>query len=349
MIAGTAFANELAACTSFLPEELHTAERATYGFVFRHILGACMHCALWTRLDILTACLTLAQYQAQPGDLHFKALKHIVGYLRLHPDLPLTFQRSTVSKDLASINFELLEPDLVSQVNSLNIEIIPSNFNVPVNSDPTAFTSCDNLFQTFGDTLQDADRPSSFSPANVSRLAPPVTECLVDANLPGGLYERMATTGGSIEMGGTTVIHVCKKQDTMAENSTEAEIDAAAFLGKILRWLVLFMSDIGLPFQSPIPIAEDNSATRIIAHSGKVTRNVRHVAIKTLALQGLVRNKIAIFNAIGTAYNRADHFTKPLALIAFRDHITMMMGLRFLTKLHAALTAERNREDFSGK
>ena len=48
--------------------------------------------------------------------------------------------------------------------------------------------------------------------------------------------------------------------------------------------------------QGPIPIAEDNAATLIIAHSGKITRNVRHVAIKTLALQGLVRTKIAIFN-----------------------------------------------------
>jgi hypothetical protein len=65
------------------------------------------------------------------------------------------------------------------------------------------------------------------------------------------------------------------------------------------------------------PIAEDNAATRIIAHSGKITRNVWHVAIKTLALQALVRNKTAVFNAIGTANNRADHFTKPLPLPAF--------------------------------
>jgi hypothetical protein len=49
------------------------------------------------------------------------------------------------------------------------------------------------------------------------------------------------------------------------------------------------MSDLGLPFQGPIPIAEDIAATRIIAHSGKVTRNIRHVAIQTLALQSLVQ------------------------------------------------------------
>jgi hypothetical protein len=34
------------------------------------------------------------------------------------------------------------------------------------------------------------------------------------------------------------------------------------------------MSDLGLPFQGPIPIAEDNAATHIIAHSEKITRNV---------------------------------------------------------------------------
>jgi hypothetical protein len=149
-------------------------------------------------------------------------------------------------------------------------------------------------------------------------------------------------------MGGTTVIQIASKQTTMAHNSTEAEIDAASYLGKILRWLVLFMGDLGLPFQGPIPIAEDNAATRPIAHAGKITRNVRHVAIKTLGLQGLVRNGIAVFNSIGTAHNRSDHFTKPLPFPAFREHITKMMGLRFFTQEHGLYTARRNREDSNG-
>jgi hypothetical protein len=120
----------------------------------------------------------------------------------------------------------------------------------------------------------------------VNQIAPPVTECLVDANLPGGLYERMATTGGSIEMGGTTVVPIAQKQDVMAENSTEAEIDAAAFLGKILRWMVLFMSDLGLPFQGPIPIGEDNAATRIIAHSGKDNKKCPTCSHKNIGVTG---------------------------------------------------------------
>jgi hypothetical protein len=78
-----------------------------------------------------------------------------------------------------------------------------------------------------------ANHPGFFgTKCEVNRLAPPVTECLVAANLPGGLYERMATTGGSVEMGGTTVIPIASKQTTMAHNSTKAEINAASFLGK---------------------------------------------------------------------------------------------------------------------
>jgi hypothetical protein len=84
----------------------------------------------------------------------------------------------------------------------------------------------------------------------------------------------MATTGGAIEMGGTTVIPVAHKQDVMSAHSTKAKIDAATYLGKILRWLVCFMSNLGLPLKGTICIAEDNAVTRIIVHSGKITWNV---------------------------------------------------------------------------
>jgi hypothetical protein len=262
----------------------------------------------------------------------------------------MTFNRSTLAKEVSAINFDLLDPDLAAHFGSAFVEIIPATYNPSHESDPEGFTSCDNLFQsldpmTANTTSNDAINVASLL-AEVNRLAPPVTERLVDANLPGGLYERISTTGGSVEMGGTTVIQVALKQTTMAHNSTEAEIDAASFLGKILRWLVLFMGDLGLPFQGPIPIAEDNAATRLIAHASKITRNVRHVAIKTLGLQGLVRNGIAVFNSIGTAHNRSDHFTKPLPFPAFREHdITKMMGLRFFTREHGRYTARRNHED----
>jgi hypothetical protein len=64
-----------------------------------------------------------------------------------------------------------------------------------------------------------------------------------------------------------------------------------------------------------------------------------------LALQGLVRNEIAVFHAIETENNRSDHFTKPLPYPAFRNHVLAMMGIRFLTQAHAILTVQRNQEE----
>jgi hypothetical protein len=114
-------------------------------------------------------------------------------------------------------------------------------------------------------------------------------------------------------------------------------MDAANRIGKGHRWVRLYMDDLGLPFETPIPAAEDNSATRMIAHTGKITRNTaRHIALKTLSLQALVRERISMFQAVGSANNRSDHFTKAHPFPAFSEHCSKMLGLRFLNSEHAA-------------
>jgi hypothetical protein len=95
----------------------------------------------------------------------------------------------------------------------------------------------------------------------------PFTDCFVDANLPGGIFEKIPFLGFSIEMAGTCVFPLCCKADTPADNTTESEMDDANHVGKGLRWTRLYMDDMGLPFEAPIPAAEDNAATRIIAHA----------------------------------------------------------------------------------
>jgi hypothetical protein len=90
-------------------------------------------------------------------------------------------------------------------------------------------------------------------------------------------------------MSGTCVFPLCCKAEAPADNTTESEMDAANRVGKGLRWLRLYMDDLGLLFEAPIPTAEDNAATQIKAHTGKVTRNTRHIELQTLSLQALVR------------------------------------------------------------
>jgi hypothetical protein len=83
-----------------------------------------------------------------------------------------------------SIQFELLEPTATATVNGTLLEIAPPSHNVPFDLDPMGFTSGDNLFQSFGSSIQSIpDNVQSSFTAKVNRLAPPVTECLVDANL----------------------------------------------------------------------------------------------------------------------------------------------------------------------
>jgi hypothetical protein len=367
MKTGTAYAESLAQA---LPLDPAGAAKviAEFGFEFRSILMSCMHLALWTRLDLFTTCVQLAQYQNHPSHIHFAAVKQMVGYLRLHPDLPLTFDRSRFANtaatrlsvqaigcfdinieqfDSSQIHFHGPESYHVASVQLLHADHAAYDLSVDAMhpQDPLdrihvvpPYRSAKERTPVSGD--QDAFVPStpkdtSFGPDSQA----PYTESFVDANLPGGIFEKTPYLGFAVSMSGTCVFPFCRKCDTATENTTEAEMTAGNHLGKALRWLHLLMDDLGLAFDGPIPVAEDNAATRIIAHTGKLTRNVRHIALRTLSLQGLVRERIAMFRAIGSVNNRADHFTKALPLPALRDHCCDLMGLRFLTALHAAAVA----------
>jgi hypothetical protein len=360
MRTGTAYSESLARAIPLDECDLKATE-TEFGFKYRTILQGCMHIALWTRLDILPTCVALAQYQMHTSPIHFAAMKHLVGYLRLHPDLPLVYDRT---------RFHLA-------VNSLTLEIAPAQPCSPGFYGPEAYHVCsvDLLPLTHplyvGSVSLDSTSPivcvppnlpnklrePEFSPDDVAFVpgldttvhfgpssAAPYTESYVDANLPGGIFEKTPFVGFAISMSGTSCVFThCRKADTPAENTTEAEMDAGNQLGRALRWTHLLMEDIGLPFDGPVPVAEDNSATRIIAHTGKITRNVRHIALKTLSLQALVRERIALFRAVGSAQKKADHFTKALSLPTFREHCPYLMGLRFITAHHEAAVFQLRR------
>jgi hypothetical protein len=361
MKTGTAYAESLARALPL--DEAGTKQVVVeFGFEFRHILMSCMHLALWTRLDLFPTCVVLAQYQNHPSHIHFAAVKQLVGYLRLHPDLPLTFDRSrfnanTVGSfdmeidqfDPGSFSFSGPEAYHVASVQLLQADHAAYDLSVDAMAplEPNATIKVVPPYQSAKETLLHEQSPvkvdpTVFVPSTIADTSfgpdslAPYTESFVDANLPGGIFEKTPYLGFAISMSGTCVYPFCRKCDTATENTTEAEMTAGNHLGKALRWLHLFMDDLGLAFDGPIPVAEDNAATRIIAHTGKLTRNVRHIALKTISIQTLVRERIAMFRAIGSANNRADHFTKALPLHPLREHCSDLMGLRFITALHAA-------------
>ncbi len=142
---------------------------------------------------------------------------------------------------------------------------------------------------------------------------PPPTTGFADANFGGAVFDRQAYSGGVVMMNGTAVITVCCKQSTTAYNTTEAELDAVSTVVKRVLWLRAFMDDLGFTYSDAIFVGEDNTAAKMIAHAGKLTRNVRHIATKTMALQEHVRHERVIFGFLVTSkLNCADHFTKAL-------------------------------------
>jgi hypothetical protein len=87
-------------------------KQAAIKFAFKYrsvLLCSCMHIALWMQLDLLPACcVILAQYQTHRVHLHFATLKHLVGYLRLNPDVPLAFDRTCFQdQEISVINLEI--------------------------------------------------------------------------------------------------------------------------------------------------------------------------------------------------------------------------------------------------
>jgi hypothetical protein len=368
MKTGTAYAESLARALP-LDEDSMAKVKAEFGFEFRSVLMSCMHLALWTRLDIFTTCVVLAQYQNDPSHIHFAAVKQMVGYLRLHPDLPLVFDRSRFVNTVGAFDIEIDQFDPlqihfpgpesyhVASVQLLQADHAAYDLSVAAMQphDPHATIKIvhpykpskdsDHLATPLPARPPDKIDPDVFVPSTQADTSfgpdskAPYTESFVDANLPGGIFEKTPYLGFAVSMSGTCVFPFCRKCDTATENTTEAEMTAGNHLGKALRWLHLFMDDLGLAFDGPIPVAEDNAATRIIAHTGKLTRNVRHIALKTISLQTLVRERIAMFRAIGSANNRADHFTKALPLPAHREHCCDLMGLRFITEHHATAVA----------
>ena len=166
----------------------------------------------------------------------------------------------------------------------------------------------------------------------------PLTQDFADANFVGAVLDRLAYPGRVILINGTAIFTLCRKQSTTSYNTTEAELDAATTLSKHVLWLLrIYMEDISLPYHAPVPIGEDNSAAQIIAHAGKLTRNVRHIATKMQTLQEHVRHAHVSFHRFSSTCNLADHFTKALPFATLRAHCMTMMGYAFIDHLHQAL------------
>ena len=155
--------------------------------------------------------------------------------------------------------------------------------------------------------------------------------------------EHASIMGGWIGINGTAIICISRKNNVPAYNATDAENNAAFYIGKVVLWIRQIMEDLGIPYRGPIHIAEDNRATQLAAKSGKISKRTRHIATQQAALQTFTRTEQVFYYLVKGSENPSDHLTKLLGLQGVSKHAGYLMGLRFLTKTHNELTKLRNQ------
>ena len=314
----------------------------SYGFEYRTLLGEFQHLCQWTRLDIQTAVQRLAQYQNAPGMLHFSGLLQTAKYLRRYPDIPLAFNRKLSCGFILSVAHISQAAPWLRETTVISVEahqfdkdqtfwhLSPITINTITTTDQVAMPHL----------LQDQKH---FSGVQSTPCMAPLTQGFADANFVGAVFDRLAYSGKVVLINGTAIFTLCRKQSTTSYNTTETELDAATTFSKHVLWLLrIYMEDISLPYHAPVPIGEDNFAAQIIAHAGKLTRNVRHIATKTQTLQEHVHHAHVSFHRVSSACNLADHFTKALFFATLRAHCMTMMGYAFIDHLHWALVSSHD-------
>ena len=80
------------------------------------------------------------------------------------------------------------------------------------------------------------------------------------------------------------------------------------------------MEDLGIPYDGPIAIAEDNRTTHIAANAGQISKRTRHIATQQAGLQSFTQDGHVKYYLIPGPDNKSDHLTKLLPLSGVLKH-----------------------------
>ena len=94
-----------------------------------------------------------------------------------------------------------------------------------------------------------------------------------------------SVTGFMFLLGMHLIAYKTKVQSVVSISSTEAELVAACFAGKMALYLRAVLLQLGFPQKNPTAIYEDNAATIAIVNDGRPSPRTRHVKIQTFAVQ----------------------------------------------------------------
>ncbi|KAM2377376.1 hypothetical protein ACFX1X_043992 [Malus domestica] len=156
-------------------------------------------------------------------------------------------------------------------------------------------------------------------------------EAYTDADFQSEVDDTSSNSRYVFTLNGKAVSWKSKKQDVIADSTTEAEYVAVAEAGKEAFWMKKFITILGVvpTITSPVTLYCDNSGAIAQAKEPKAHQKNKHFdrrfnIIRRYAVEG----KVNILK-VASADNVADPLTKPMSQIQLDRHMEKM-GIRYM-------------------
>lgn len=121
-----------------------------------------------------------------------------------------------------------------------------------------------------------------------------------------------STSGFVLLYAGGAVSWHSKRQDVVAQSTSEAELISVSTAGKEIMWVLKLLKDFGVKINYPVRLYEDNQPAIALSHLRPGRDKLKHLSTKQQYIRELVAEKILILEYIPTEDMLADLFTKPL-------------------------------------
>ena len=132
-----------------------------------------------------------------------------------------------------------------------------------------------------------------------------------DSDWAGDKVDRKSTSGACQFIGRSLVSWSSKKQNSTALSTAEAEYISAASCCTQLLWMKQTLKDYGVSL-GMVPLLCDNKSAIKIANNPLQHCRTKHIDIRHHFLRDDVANRDIELTHVGTMYQLADIFTKPL-------------------------------------
>lgn len=135
----------------------------------------------------------------------------------------------------------------------------------------------------------------------------------VDADWASDSIDRKSYTGYVFKMSGSVVSHECKKQQTIALSSTEAEYIAICESSKEAIYLRNILCELQCRNDSPVLLYNDNQSAQKLTENALFHKRTKHIDVKYHFVRSVVNKGLIEVKYLKTTDMPADILTKSLS------------------------------------